>query len=228
MGAIHTRVLAAVLAVSVIATHAPADADRPEPAPGSSAVPAYPALTRGQVVLVNAQRLVVTQEPPPAAAIAEPPPEPLVVDDEATRPLAPSATAIWVAGHWAHGAGGFQWVAGRYIAARAGHAFVPPRWALFQEQYLFFHGFFVPRGVFVRSHFNRYFYSGSPTTDARTAQRVDRGPYWPVGAPTRSGAAVTSASARDPYWPVGAPTRANSPFNRVRAQTQFRPVGLSR
>ena len=93
--------------------------------------------------------------------------------------------------------------------------------------YLYFTGFYVPYGVYVRSHFNRYYYSGMPAK-TQTVQRVDRGPYWPVGAPSRGNGSLTSARARDPYWPVGAPTRSNSPFNRVRAQSQFRPVGLPR
>lgn len=183
----------------------------------------FPVLTRGQVVLVNAQRLVVTQEPPPVAQVTEAPPEPL--SQSADRPTPPSPGAIWVEGHWTHGASGFSWVAGRFVAARPGHVFVPPRWAVLEGQFLYFTGFFVPLGVFVRSHFNRFFYSGTPT---RTVQRVDRGPYWPVGAPTRGNSALTSARARDPYWPVGAPTRANSPFNRVNASSSFRPVGLRR
>ena len=157
----------------------------------------YPVLTRGQVVLLNAQRFVVTREPLPAAKVAEAPPEPKA--EQAEQPTAPSAGAIWVAAHWAYGPNGFSWVAGRYIAARTGHVFVPPRWAFYEEQYLYFSGFYVPRGVYVRSHFNRYYYSGTP--DGR--QRVDHGPYWPVGAPTRANSALTSASARDPYWPIG-------------------------
>jgi hypothetical protein len=160
----------------------------------------YPALTRGQVVVVNAQRFVVTQEPPPVAAVSEAPPEPKVVEVEENRPPAPSASAVWVAGHWVYGAAGFSWVAGRYVAARAGHVFVPPRWAVFQEQYLFFSGFYVPRGVYVRSHFNRYYYSGAPKSGSRAAH----GPYWPVGAPSRANSASTSAGAHDPYWPIGA------------------------
>lgn len=185
--------------------------------------PDFPVLTRGQVVIVNAQRLVVTQEPPPVAQVAEAPPEPLT--QSADRATPPSPGAIWVEGHWTHGASGFSWVAGRFVAPRPGHVFVPPRWAVFEGQFLHFTGFFVPFGVFVRSHFNRFFFSGTPT---RTAQRVDRGPYWPIGAPTRGGSALTSARARDPYWPVGAPTRANSPFNRTNAPSAFRPVGLRR
>ncbi|MGB5546879.1 MAG: hypothetical protein WBM74_09935, partial [Polyangiales bacterium] len=40
------------------------------------AEPDYPVLTRGQVMLINAQRLVVTHEPLPVAKVAEAPPEP--------------------------------------------------------------------------------------------------------------------------------------------------------
>lgn len=161
---------------------------------------AYPTLSRGAVVLVNAQRLVVTQEPPPVATRAEAPPAPEVVELEADRPPRPDARAVWVAGHWAFGSAGLSWVAGRYVTARAGYVFVPPRWASLEGEYLFFSGFFVPRGVYVRSHFNRYYYSGPRETGSRTT----RGPYWPVGAPTSANRPLTSASARDPYWPVGA------------------------
>lgn len=160
----------------------------------------YPVLTRGEVVVVNAQRFVVTREPRPLASVAEPPPEPQAIEAEGKRPPAPSKSAIWVAGHWIHGATGYSWVAGRYVAARRGHAFVPPRWALYEEQYLYFTGFFVPYNVYVRSHFNRYYYTGAPKQGSQTTH----GPYWPVGAPIRTESASTRASAHDPYWPIGA------------------------
>jgi hypothetical protein len=159
--------------------------------------PAYPVLTRGQVVIVNAQRLVVTREPLPAAKVAEPPPAPEA--SEVDRPAAPHTGWIWVGAHWIYGPTGFSWVAGRYVAPRAGHVFVPPRWASLDGQYFFFTGFYVPYGVYVRSHFNRYYYSGMPKNQARPNQ----GPYWPIGAPTRANSALTSANARDPYWPIG-------------------------
>ena len=159
--------------------------------------PAYPVLTRGQVVIVNAQRLVVTREPLPAAKVAEPPPAPEA--SEVDRPAAPQAGWIWVEAHWLYGPTGFSWVAGRYVAPRAGHVFVPPRWASLDGQYFFFTGFYVPYGVYVRSHFNRYYYSGMPNNQSRRTQ----GPYWPIGAPTRANSALTSAHARDPYWPIG-------------------------
>ena len=63
----------------------------------------------------------------------------------------------------------------------------------------FFTGFYVPYGVYVRSHFNRYYYSGRPARQSRP----NHGPYWPIGAPTRANSALTSAHARDPYWPIG-------------------------
>jgi hypothetical protein len=161
------------------------------------ATPKYPVLTRGQVVLVNAQRLVVTREPLPTAKVAKAPPEPQA--SEVDRPAAPQAGAIWVEAHWIYGPTGFSWVAGRYVAPRSGHVFVPPRWASLDGQYFFFTGFFVPYGVYVRSHFNRYYYSGAQAKQSRT----NPGPYWPVGAPTRANSALTSANARDPYWPIG-------------------------
>jgi hypothetical protein len=163
--------------------------------PGPS--PNYPILTRGQVVFVNAQRFVVTREPPPAAKVAEAPPEPPT--SAIDRPSAPYAGAIWVEAHWIYGSTGFSWVAGRYVAPRAGHVFVPPRWASLDGQHFYFAGFYVPYGVYVRSHFNRYYYSGLPAT----ASRPHHGPYWPIGAPTRANSSLTSASARDPYWPIG-------------------------
>lgn len=165
------------------------------------ATPGYPTLNRGRVVLINAQRLVVTQELPPVATLSEAPPERQVVEVEASRPTPPNARSVWVAGHWAYRATGLYWVAGRYVATRPGYVFVPPRWASLDDEYLFFSGFFVPRGVYVRSHFNKYYYSGPRETGSRTT----RGPYWPVGAPTPANRPVTSARARDPYWPVGAP-----------------------
>ena len=158
----------------------------------------YPVLTRGQVMFINAQRLVVTQEPLPVAKVAEAPPAPQALDAE--RADAPYAGAIWVAAHWIYGPTGFSWVAGRYVSPRVGHVFVPPRWASFEEQYFYFSGFYVPYGVYVRSHFNRYYFSGMPNRQSRP----NHGPYWPVGAPTRANSALTSANARDPYWPIGA------------------------
>jgi hypothetical protein len=163
--------------------------------PGTT--PQYPVLTRGQVVLINAQRFVVTEEPLPAAKVAEAPPGPRTTAIK--RPTAPYAGAIWVAAHWIYGPTGFSWVAGRYVAPRAGHVFVPPRWATLDGQYFYFTGFYVPYGVYVRSHFNRYYYSGRPPR----ASTRDHGPYWPVGAPTRANSGLTSANARDPYWPIG-------------------------
>lgn len=157
----------------------------------------YPVLTRGQVVLVNAQRLVVTQEPQPVATVAEPPPEPKVLEDESNRPARPSAGAVWVTGHWAYGPTGYTWIAGRYVVARPGHVFVPPRWAELEGEYLYFNGFYVPYGVYVRSHFNKYFYSGRP----KGAVASSRGPYWPVGAPSAANRPVRGS---DPYWPIGA------------------------
>ena len=73
--------------------------------------PDYPVLTRGRVVFVNAQRFVVTREPLPLAAVAEAPPEPKVADEQ-PQP-APSASAVWIAGHWAYGPTGYTWIAGR-------------------------------------------------------------------------------------------------------------------
>ena len=131
--------------------------------------PDYPVLTRGRVVFINAQRFVVTPEPPPAAKVAEAPPGPQTSADD--RPVAPQAGAIWVDGHWTYGPTGFSWVAGRYVAPRSGHVFVPPRWASLEGQHFFFSGFFVPRGVYVRSHFNRYYYSGVPTHRVRSTDR---------------------------------------------------------
>jgi hypothetical protein len=160
----------------------------------------YPVLTRGQVVIVNAQRLVVTREPNPVATLAEAPPEPKFLDREVDRPAAPSKSAIWVPGHWAYAATGWSWVTGRYVPARTGHVFVPPRWAEHEEQYFYFTGFYVPYNVYVQSHFNRYYYSGTP----KTGSRSPHGPYWPVGAPTGGGRPLTSAKANDPYWPIGA------------------------
>ncbi|RLB43419.1 MAG: hypothetical protein DRH23_16390 [Deltaproteobacteria bacterium] len=159
--------------------------------------PDYPMLTRGRVVFVNARRFVVTREPLPTAKVAEAPPEPQATVDD--RPTPPQVGAVWVAAHWIYGPTGFSWVAGRYDAPRVGHVFVPPRWASLEGQFFFFSGFFVPYGVYVQSHFNRYYFSGVP----KTRSRANQGPYWPIGAPTRANSSLTSASARDPYWPIG-------------------------
>jgi hypothetical protein len=199
---LKTPHIAAVAVLTLLATSAPALA---EPLEDGAVVvvnavgttPDYPVLTRGNVLLINAQRFVVTREPFPVAQVDEPPPEPQSIDDD--RPAAPQAGAVWVAGHWIYGPIGFSWVAGRYVAPRVGHVFVPPRWASVDGQYLFFNGFFVPYGVYVQSHFNRYYFSGMPNRQARPTQ----GPYWPVGAPTRANSALTSANVRDPYWPIG-------------------------
>lgn len=164
----------------------------------ASAMPEYPALTRGQIVVINAQRYVVTREPLPLAALEGAPPAPPL--GAPRPPPLPYEGAIWVDGHWAYDATGFSWVAGRYVAPRTGHVFVPPRWAFLDGRSFYFNGFYVPYGVYVRSHFNRYYFSGMPPGGARTAH----GPYWPVGAPGAAPASST-ARARDPYWPVGAP-----------------------
>jgi len=160
-------------------------------------MPTYPVLTRGEVLLVNAQRFVVTQEPPPVARVADAPPEQPGTAVEI--PAAPQAGAIWVEPHWAYGASGFTWIAGSYVAPRAGHVFVPPRWASAGGEYMYFNGFYVPRGVYVRSHFNRYYYSGVPVTQSASSL----GPYWPIGAPVPGNSG--SPRAHDPYWPIGAP-----------------------
>jgi hypothetical protein len=192
--------------LAVLLGAAPASAD----APGGDGVTVsintigsitdYPVLTRGRVVVVNAQRFVVTQEPRPLASVAEPPPEPQAIEVESDRPPAPSKSAIWVDGHWIYGSTGYSWVAGRYVASRPGHVFVPPRWAVLDEQYLYFSGFYVPYDVYVRSYFNRYYYTGAPKHGSQTTH----GPYWPVGAPTPTSGASRRASAHDPYWPIGA------------------------
>ncbi len=162
-----------------------------------AATPNYPVLTRGRVVFINAQRFVVTREPLPAARTAEALPEPKTTADQ--RAAENKAGAVWVPGHWIYGPTGFSWVAGRHVAPRVGHVFVPPRWASLDGEHFFFNGFFVPRNVYVRSHFNRYYYSGPPQN--RSGSTV--GPYWPVGAPTRANSGLTSANVRDPYWPIG-------------------------
>ena len=67
-------------ALVVLATAVPTAADTPLQAGAVATVGglgpngSFPVLTRGQVVFVNAQRLVVTQEPPPVAQVSEPPP----------------------------------------------------------------------------------------------------------------------------------------------------------
>jgi len=160
--------------------------------------PAYPVLTRGQVVVVNAQRFVVTEEPPPLGKVAEAPPAapPTTAGD---RPPAPQVGAIWVDAHWSYGQDGVAWVDGRYVAPKAGHVFVPPRWAAVDDGFLYFTGFYVPQGVYLRSYFNRYYYSGPPTVGWGS----NTSPYWPIGVSAPANGAQSRAN--DPYWPIGAP-----------------------
>jgi len=192
-----------LVALALLLSASPAVAELPSEEGASVTVntlesaPEYPVLTRGRVLLIQAQRFVVTEEPFPAARVTEAPPEPQL--DGLEKPNPPEADALWVDGHWAYGPTGFTWVAGHYVAPRVGHVFVPPRWASVDGQHLYFNGFFVPRGVYVRSFFNRYYYSGTPSGQSRPSN----GPYWPIGAPTRANSSLTSASARDPYWPIG-------------------------
>ncbi len=160
--------------------------------------PEYPVLTRGQVVVVNAQRLVVTQEPPPLGKVAEAPPAapPTTASD---RPSPPEVGAIWVDAHWTYGPKGLVWVDGSYVSPKAGHVFVPPRSAAVDGGFIYFTGFYVPQGVYLRSYFNRYYYSGAPTAQSG----YNPGPYWPIGVSTPANSAQTRAN--DPYWPIGAP-----------------------
>lgn len=169
------------------------------PSVGFAQAEGFATLTRGRLLLVGGQRVVVTQEPGPAAVVLEAPPPP---DDSVLEPpTAPFEGAIWVPGHWTHGAEGFLWMDGRFIAPKAGHAFVPPRWVVLADRHLFFAGFFVPHRVFVRSFFNTFHFSGDPTGRASSATR-DRGPYWPIGA-SRPIVGTPRSKGRGPYWPVG-------------------------
>lgn len=164
--------------------------------PGGST---FVTLSTGGVVFVRGQRFVVTSEPAPAAVLTEAPPPP------PANVLGPGETsiagAIWVQGHWTHGADGFVWVEGQHIAPKPGHAFVPPRWVFIQDRHLFFDGFFVPHRVWVRSFFNTFHFSGNPVNANRSAER-DRGPYWPIGVSGRS-VGTSATRGRGPYWPIG-------------------------
>ena len=148
-------------------------------------------------MLVNAQRFVVTREPLPAAKVAEAPPAPQA--SEVDRPAAPQSrrglgrSALDLRAH--------RLLLGRWPLRRTtSRARVrPATLGVLDGQHFFFTGFYVPYGVYVRSHFNRYYYSGMPKNRSRPTQ----GPYWPIGAPTRANSALTSANARDPYWPIG-------------------------
>ena len=175
--------------------------------------PPYVTLTTGGLLLVGGQRVVVTREPAPAAIVAEAPPAPQLPVTGPPDPPFPGA--IWVPGHWTHGAGAFVWVNGRHIAPKAGHVFVPPRWTFVTGRHLFFSGFFVPHRVFVRSFFNTFHFSGDPTRRASSATR-DRGPYWPLGVTGRT-VGVRSSKGRGPYWPLGLgpPTVINTRSSRI-------------
>jgi len=185
------RIVASTLAVfAALSLHPPT---------GFAQTDAFATLTKGRLLTVGGQRVVVTQEPGPAAIVADPPPPP--EGPLTDRPAAPFAAAIWVPGHWTHGVEGFVWVHGRFIAAKPGHAFVPPRWVFVADRHLFFSGFFVPYRVFVRSFFNTFHFSGDPTGRATSAAR-DRGPYWPIGA-SQPIVGTPSNRGRGPYWPIG-------------------------
>ncbi len=176
----------------------------------------YITLSTGRLVLLRGQRFVVTNEPGPAAVLEDAPPAPAAQDSQPAEE--PFADAIWVPGHWQPSAGDFEWVDGAYIEPKAGHAFVPPRWVVVEERYLFFSGFYVPYRVYVLSFFNTYHYSGDPKAPSSRTNR-DRGPYWPIGVSGRP-VGVSTARSRGPYWPLGlGPPQV---FNR----TPSRPVGL--
>ncbi len=184
------RIVAPMLAVAAAFSFFPSEA--------LAQVDGFVTLTRGRLLLVGSRPVAVTQEPGPAAVVLEAPPPP---ENSVEPPAAPFQGAIWVPGHWTRGAEGFVWVNGRFIAPKPGHAFVPPRWVLVAERHLFFAGFFVPHGVFVRSFFNTFHFSGAPTGRVSAATR-DRGPYWPIGA-SRPIVGAPSSKGRGPYWPIG-------------------------
>lgn len=166
---------------------------------GSAQSDVFVTLTKGGLLMAGGQRVVVTQEPGPAAVVLEAPPAPQVCFTD--PPRSPFTGAIWVPGHWTHGAEGFVWVDGRHIAPKRGHAFVPPRWVFFAGHHLFFTGFFVPHRVFVRSFFNTFHFSGDPSNRTSSATR-NRGPYWPIGV-SRPIVGTPSKKGRGPYWPLG-------------------------
>jgi hypothetical protein len=185
------RFLTATLVMAAAFSVGPPSADGQEPS--------FVTLTTGGLLLVNGQRVVVAREPGPTVVIAEAPPAPLVPLSDLPAP--PFAGAIWVRGHWTQGADGFTWVDGSFITPKPGHVFVPPRWTFFGGRHLFFAGFFVPHGVWVRSFFNTFHFSGDPTQRASLATRV-HGPYWPIGLRGRT-VATPRGKGRGPYWPLG-------------------------
>ena len=156
-------------------------------------------LSTGGLFLIRGQRVIVTQEPPPVAVLTDAPPPPPADALQAPTELAPNT--IWVPGRWTHGEDGFVWVAGREIATKPGHAFVPPRWVFVNGRHLFFSGFFVPHRVWVRSFFNTFHFSGDPSRQQVSVNARDRGPYWPIGLSGRPG--VSASRGRGPYWPIG-------------------------
>jgi len=185
------RIVAPTLAVfAALSIHLPI---------ASAQTDAFVTLTKGGLLMAGGQPVVVTQEPGPAAVVLEAPPPPQVRFTD--PPRSPFTGAIWVPGHWTHGAEGFVWVDGCHIAPKPGHAFVPPRWVFAADRHLFFSGFFVPHRVFVRSFFNTFHFSGDPTRRASSATR-DRGPYWPIGV-SRPIVGAPSSRGRGPYWPLG-------------------------
>ena len=181
--------------------------------PGSG----FAVVNKGEVRLVQGRRMLLVDEPTPVAVLDEAPPAPLTT--RSRQPSQPFTGAIWVPGHWSFDAGEFFWIDGRHIAPVSGHVFVPPRWVFVDQQHLFFTGFFVPFGVIVRNHFDRFFFSGQPTPVRRgpsTAAGRDRGPYWPVGASGSPTTAFRGARGRGPYWPVGLGRPAPRPTPTLR------------
>lgn len=155
-------------------------------------------LSTGSLVFVRGQRFVVAAEPAPATVLSDPPPPP---GDVAGPTDSPVEGATWVPGYWAPFDEELVWITGCYVDPKPGHAFVPPRWVAVGGRHLFFEGFFVPYGVWVRSFFNTFHFSGDPRARATAATR-DRGPYWPIGFRGPS-VSVSTAPGRGPYWPLG-------------------------
>lgn len=94
-------------------------------------------------VAVPAQPMVVTSEAvvtPQPVVVATPPPAPpsyAVVVNPAPRP-----GYVWAGGHYSWTAGGWTWQTGHWMAARAGYAYVTPR-------------FDSVRRVWIRGHWAR-------------------------------------------------------------------------
>ena len=177
---------------------------------------------QGFAELIDGEQAVVLREPTPTTFIEEAPPLHAPPAAFVQRPAEAYEGAMWVDGHWADVGSELSWVEGHYVAPRAGLVFVAPRWSFSAGYYYFFPGYYRPCAAYVQSYFKPYYYylptpyayyvrppryqryQHHPSFGYYSAAKNARGPYWPVGAPGRTG----SASLQPVSRPAGAATPA--------------------